>query len=104
MRVAQTILAAFRRRSALASAYTTLYRMPEGKMVIDDLLRKAGLLEVSHVIGDPSTTAFRDGRRSMGLEVLDAMRWTEGELVKLAQEQTAERLNAAAEQFEMENV
>lgn len=104
MMAAQSILAAFRRRGALASAYTTVYRMPEGKMIIDDLLRKAGLLEVSHVIGDPSTTAFRDGRRSMGLEILDAMRWTEGELVKLAQEQTAERINAAQQHYETENV
>lgn len=103
MRAAQSILAAFRRRGALASAYTTIYRMPEGKMMIDDLLRKSGLLETSHVMGDAYTTAFRDGRRAMGLEILDAMRWTEGELVKLAQEQTAERINAASEQFETEN-
>ena len=87
------MIPALRRRAALSHAYHRVYDTPEGKMMIDDLLRKSGLLETAHEPGDAATTSFRDGRRSMGLEILQALRWTEGELVKLAQEQTAERLN-----------
>lgn len=103
MRIANSLLTALRRRSALSGAYAEIYRTPEGKTVIDDLLRKSGLLETSHVMGDAHTTAFRDGRRSMGLEILEAMRWTEGEMVRLAQEQTARSVASEQEQFEMEN-
>lgn len=100
MKLAQSILAAFRKRSALAAAYETIYHLPQGRMVIEDLLKKTGLLEVSHVMGDPATTSYRDGRRSIGLEIIDAMRWSEGKLIQLAKEQTSERASAAAEQIE----
>lgn len=104
MMAAKSILAAFRHRSGLASAYDDLYRTPQGKMVIDDLLKRTGLLEVSHVIGDPASTSYRDGRRSIGLEIIDAMRWTEGKLVELSKEQSSERVARAEEQFETESI
>lgn len=80
------------KRKELAHAYATTFNSPGGKIVLQDLLRKAGLLEVAHEPGDAHTTAWRDGRRSMALEIIEALRWTEGELVALAQEQTAEQI------------
>lgn len=100
MKLAQSILAAFRKRSALAAAYETIYHLPQGRMVIEDLLKKSGILDVCHVMGDPGTSAFNNGRRSIGLEIMDAMRWSEGKLIQLAKEQTSERASAAAEQLE----
>lgn len=84
MSMATDLFKALRRRARFTDAYAAIYRMPEGKIVIDDLLRKSGLLEVSPA----DDSRFFDGRRSMGLEILSAMRWSEGELVMLAQEQT----------------
>jgi hypothetical protein len=90
------LLKHLKRRAAIANAYHAIYALPAGKIVIDDLLGKSGLLEVSPA----EDCRFYDGRRSMGLEILDAMRWSEGELVQLAKEQAAARVGGAVEQSE----
>lgn len=86
------LLTVFDKRKALAHAYQGTFNTPHGQIVLHDLLRKAGILEVAHEPGDPHTTAWRDGRRSMALEIINALRWTEGELVALAQQQTADEI------------
>lgn len=85
----------WKRRLAVSEAYRRLYDTPEGQIVMHDLMRRCGILEVSAEAGDAHMTYFRDGRRSIALEIMQELRWTEGELVKLAQEQTSERLNMA---------
>ncbi len=84
------------RRQRIGAAYRQVFGTPEGKVVLRDLLGTAGVLAVSHEPGDSHHTAFVDGRRSMGLEIMQRMRWTEGELNALAAERTAERLAIGA--------
>ena len=83
---------ALRRRARLGRAYHAVFGSPEGKLVLADLLGAAGMLETSHMPGDSCGTAFQEGRRSLGLHVLDHLRWTETELLRLARERTSDRL------------
>jgi hypothetical protein len=41
----------------------------------------------------PASSAFNDGKRAMGLFLIQRLRWSEGELVKLARMQTADELD-----------
>ncbi len=86
------------REKVIAGAYQRLFETPEGQIVLRDLLRAGGILSVSHVAGAPDDSAFNDGRRSLALHVLDRLRWSEGEMVKLALERTAERLSQGDEE------
>lgn len=82
------------RRIRLSRAYHSVFETPEGKLVLADLAAKGGLLEVSHTLGDSHQTAFRDGRRSMALEITAILRWSESEILALARAQTTETLNS----------
>ena len=73
-------------------SYQAVFDTREGGLVLRDLLVKGGVLETSFTPGDPEATAFKEGRRSLALEIIEALRWSEGELVKLAQERTSDRL------------
>jgi hypothetical protein len=77
-------------RFADARAYEQVFASPDGKRVLYDILRAGGLLTISHVPGDPYSTEWNDGRRSLALHIVDQLRWNEAELVKLAQMQTDE--------------
>lgn len=94
---ARRVIAAYRKRRAIATAYIGVFGSPEGKMVLHDILRAGGILEPAHQPGDPYQTAFNDGRRSLALHIIERLRWSEGELEELALEQTAERLAQARE-------
>jgi hypothetical protein len=94
----RTLTELFTKRKELAHAYQRTFDTPHGQMVLRDLLRKGGILETSHEPGDAYTTAWRDGRRSLALELVEALRWTEGELVALAQEQTADQIAAVGKE------
>ncbi len=87
-------LEALRARRRLAHAYRDCFEAPAGRLVLADLLRQSGILEVSHAPGDAYETAYREGRRSMALELLNRLRWTEMELLALARERTSETLAA----------
>lgn len=87
-------IAGIQARRRLAHAYRDAFATPAGELVLRDVLRLAGVLEVSHAPGDAHQTAFIEGRRSMGLEVLNRLRWTEMELLALARERTGETLAA----------
>lgn len=76
----------------LAAAYSAVFESPDGRIVLADLLARAGMLEVSTVFGDPYATHFRDGRRALALEIVNLLRWSEMELLQLAKERTAETL------------
>lgn len=83
------------RLSRTRRAYHAVFGTPEGQLVLHDLLRRCGMLETSQVNGDPHMVAFREGRRSVGLDLVHAMRWTEAEVIQLALARTGEQLSAA---------
>lgn len=82
---AKAIVNMAKRRLAVTGAYHTVYSTPEGAMMIHDLLREAGVLSVGHVAGDPASSQFNEGKRALGLHILQRLRFSEGALVKLAQ-------------------
>lgn len=84
----------FREQAALSHAYHDVYATPQGKVVFEDLMRKGGMLETSP---DPADSRFFEGRRSLALEICKALRWTESEMITLAQAQTREDLERLVE-------
>jgi hypothetical protein len=78
------------RRRRLAAAYRELFDSVAGQAVLADLLRAGGILQTSHVPGDACSTAFAEGRRSMALELMARLRWTDGELLQLSRLQDAD--------------
>lgn len=91
-------LPVFRKQVALGQAYARVFSGPEGRLVLTDILRKAGILEAGYAPGmSPSDAVHADGRRVLGLEIIHQLRWTEGELLALAQERTAEEIESARE-------
>jgi hypothetical protein len=60
-----------RSQAALEDAYKRVCASPEGKLVFWDILdRVAGVFGGVHVPGDPYSTAFGDGRRATGIDVM----------------------------------
>ncbi len=84
----------FEARAKLAGAYTAAFGSAEGQMVLRDLLAAGGVLAVAHVSGDSHETAFNDGRRSIALHLLNHLRWSEAELLRLARARTHETIMA----------
>jgi hypothetical protein len=73
-------------REALLRAYHQIFEEhPAGRMVLLDLLREGGVLAINFVAGDAHHTAWNDGRRSLALTVLERLRWSEGQMLQLAQ-------------------
>jgi hypothetical protein len=96
MNVATTLRKQFndwKRQLTVFQAYHRTLDNPDGQLVVTDILIAGGLLESSHTLGDAYDTAFREGRRSMALHVIDRLRWSNTEIVKLANEQTAQTLD-----------
>ena len=54
-----------------AAKYRAVFGSPTGREVLEDLQRFTGFMETSHCPGDPCTTSFREGRRSVYLHILD---------------------------------
>lgn len=63
-----------------------IFDTPEGRMVLGDLFNAAGMLSPATVEGDPYLTHFNDGKRALALHILERLRWSEMELLRLAQE------------------
>lgn len=84
IRKARKMGLAFLRRARLQAAYRDVFESERGKVVLYDMLERAGVLSVSHVAGDSHTTAFNDGRKSLPLEILDLLRWDPERVVDLA--------------------
>ena len=83
------------RQRAIRSAYHLVFNSPEGKLVLHDLLAAGGVLETSMTPNDPQGTAWREGRRSLALEIIHKLRWTEGEMMALALARTQDHLAQA---------
>lgn len=89
-------------REAARAAYQRVLDTPDGNLVLRDILRTAGVLHVSHTPGDPYHTAYLDGRKSLALEILERLRWSEMEIAALSRERTADRLTGAADEADAE--
>jgi hypothetical protein len=87
-------LQGFRRRAAVSQAYHAVYATEDGRRVLFDLMRRAGMLETAP---DPSDSRFYEGRRSLALEIVKELRWTEAEMMALAEASTREELERLVE-------
>lgn len=85
---------AWKRERATVGAYKAVFTSAQGDIVLRDLMIQCGLLSVSHVSGDSHDTAFNEGKRAVVLFILERLRWSEPELMKLAAEQTGFEHNA----------
>lgn len=78
---------AIRRERELQEAWKRIWSTPDGRMVIADLYRRVGLLEISHrySVEDPGgrDSAFREGQRSVALEILTFLKTEPAELADL---------------------
>ena len=50
--------------------YRTIFKGPQGERVLADLCHRHGIFDPCHVPGDPYTTAYNDGRRSVVVDLL----------------------------------
>lgn len=55
------------------SKYKRVFGTPEGKEVLQDILHSSGVARSSYVLQDPQATSFNEGRRSVGLRLLQIM-------------------------------
>ena len=78
-------------------AYHTVFDGAEGQIVLTDILRTAGMLQTSVVAGDAQMTAFNEGKRAIGLHIINHLRWSETEVMQLALQRTAQQLHEAEE-------
>lgn len=85
------------RQRRLGRAYRELFDGPTGELVLNDLLREAGMLDDGFVPGEPDTSAFNAGKRSVALHILEKLRWTETALLALSQARTDETIFEAAQ-------
>ena len=60
--------------------YRTIFKGPQGERVLADLCHRHGIFDPCHVPGDPYTTAYNDGRRSV---VVDLLRYLGTDLERL---------------------
>lgn len=90
----------FSRRARLHEAYKAVFGSADGKRVLADILKHAGVLETSMIAGDAHMTAFNEGKRALALGVLGELRWNPMDLLALAEqrgdEETRDILERAA--------
>ena len=60
--------------------YRSIFEGPQGERVLADLCHRHGIFDPCHVPGDPYTTAYNDGRRSV---VVDLLRYLGTDLERL---------------------
>lgn len=68
-----------RRRFFMGLAYRQVYATPQGREVIDDLLRFTGMEFDAFVRGDPHATAYNVGKQRVGRRILAFLRFNEAE-------------------------
>ena len=61
-----------RRRVSLGKAYQNLFDGPDGRLVLVDLMRVAGMLEAGSL--DPQELQFQNGKRTMILHIMEQLR------------------------------
>lgn len=80
---------AVRQRARLHAAWHAIEATAEGQTVIADLMTLAGATVGSHSPGDPYQTAFNEGRRSIAIDVMERLRWTEARLLEYVRRRDA---------------
>lgn len=76
---------AVKRQVAIGKAYQTTFGAGDGRVVLIDLMRRAGMLEAS-----PSDGLYETGRRSMMVEIMSILRYDYAKLLALAEERVDE--------------
>lgn len=75
------------RRMAVARAYGATFDTEMGRVVLDDILRRAGVLRTSFDVR-PGMTEWQEGRRSMALEILRQINMDERDFARLTADMT----------------
>lgn len=75
---------AVRRKVSTIKAYKAVFNSIDGKLVLIDLIRRAGVLDGAHEEQD-SLNFHKQGRRSIVLEILQELRFDETGLLELVQ-------------------
>lgn len=71
--VAKNEIEAIKQRLRIHQSYQTVFEQPQGRDVLHDLLREAGMFSTSQT-HDPHKTAFNEGKRYIALFVLNRLR------------------------------
>lgn len=75
----------WKRRTRFAQALQAYYDTPDGSFVINELMKRCGLLTTS-VDPDPLAMAFAEGRRSVALDMLNELRFSTADAQRLSEE------------------
>jgi len=75
-------------RLAINASYRAVFDSPEGERVLHDLMQRAGILETSVIEGDAGMTHFKEGRRSVVLDILAELQWSESDIARAARERS----------------
>ncbi|XPV77733.1 MAG: hypothetical protein ACNI27_07380 [Desulfovibrio sp.] len=68
------------------SRFKRLFSTVDGRAVLIDLMKITGFCQSSFVQGDPHSTAFRDGQKSVFLAIQARLEAGEDEILELVQE------------------
>lgn len=63
-----------KKRLATIADYQQVFGSEAGQRVLTDILYDCGIISSSYVQGDPHSTCFNEGRRSMGLKILEKIK------------------------------
>lgn len=96
-RVIKTANSVLRRRARLAQSYMRLFEDPDGKVVLNDIFSTCGILKDITPPATDDERSYAAGQRSIAIHIIERMRWSEGELVRLAQQQAQDEYEAAEE-------
>ena len=76
----------FKQERSLRGAYRRLFESPDGKIVLQNLMRSHFMLRNTVVAGDPNLTHFNEGQRAVVLKILTLLHVDEEHLNTLAKE------------------
>lgn len=66
--------------------YGVVFGSPDGRLVLLDILRDAGIMSTAFDPSVPGQTEVNLGKQLLGLGILQKLRWTESDLLALSQE------------------
>ena len=79
-----------KRSVAVGKVYQSLFGTPDGRLVLVDLMKEAGMLEVGSL--DPYEGPYQTGRRSMVLHIMAKLRMDYERLLELSQERPVDEI------------
>jgi len=63
--------------------YKRVFGSEEGQLVLWDIMKITGFMEPNHVPGDPYTSTFHEGQRSVACTILNRMKYDLNKIDKL---------------------